>query len=110
MTGRAAGFCAGYDEAGWVSAPGVGGRGRRSGRGFGPGFGRGRGFGRGYAYGPPLGGGYGRGVGPGWFDAPAAPENRKAILQSEVEELESRLEYLKREIDAADRETGNEQA
>ena len=45
MTGRAAGYCAGYGMPGYAN-PG-------SGRGFGAGFGRGRGF-------------WGRGAGRGW--------------------------------------------
>jgi len=48
MTGRAAGFCAGYGMPGYMNPI--------SGRGFGMGFGRGRGF----------GGGGGRGWGRGW--------------------------------------------
>lgn len=46
MTGRAAGYCAGFGAPGYVNpGPGWGyGRGRGFGRGFGPGFGRG--FGR----------------------------------------------------------------
>lgn len=56
MTGRAAGFCAGYNTPGYMNpAPGRGfrigfgggGFGRGRGRGFGMGFG-GRGFGRGF--------------------------------------------------------------
>ena len=55
MTGRAAGYCAGYSVPGYSNP--VGGYGRRWGRGYGRGFGRGwgRGFGRGwYAYPPPA--------------------------------------------------------
>ena len=48
MTGRAAGFCAGYGMPGYMNPV--------AGRGFGMGFGRGRGF----------GGGGGRGWGRGW--------------------------------------------
>ena len=61
MTGRAAGFCAGYPVPGYMNP--IGGRlGLGRGRGFGRGFGRGRGWGRGYsAYGgyPYAGAGYG---------------------------------------------------
>ncbi len=81
MTGRAAGYCAGYPVPGFMNpygwrgfagggwGPGFGmGRGRGFGRGRGRGFGRGRGRGwRGgyYAAGYP---GWGR---PGWSTAPA---------------------------------------
>ncbi|MCK4695414.1 MAG: DUF5320 domain-containing protein, partial [Candidatus Cloacimonetes bacterium] len=44
MTGRAAGYCAGYDVPGFANP--VGGRGR-FGRGMGQGYGFGRGYGRG---------------------------------------------------------------
>ena len=50
MTGRAAGYCAGYDMPGFANpAPRFG---RRMGRGFGRGLGRGAGigFGRGFAW------------------------------------------------------------
>ena len=48
MTGRGAGYCAGYDMPGNIN-PDVPGYGR--GRGFGPGRGMGRGFGRGMCWG-----------------------------------------------------------
>ena len=47
MTGRGAGFCAGYAVPGYANP--VGGRGYR-GRGRGRGMGRGRGFGRGFGW------------------------------------------------------------
>ena len=47
MTGRAAGFCAGYSVPGYANP--VGGRGY-GGWGRGGGFGRGRGFGRGFGW------------------------------------------------------------
>ena len=53
MTGRGAGFCAGYPNPGYMSL--YGGRypygGLGLGRGWGRGFGRGRGWGRGFGYG-----------------------------------------------------------
>jgi len=57
MTGRAAGYCAGYPAPGYVNP--IGGRGL--------GFGRGRGFGRG------LGLGFRGGRGAGFGGYPAAP-------------------------------------
>ena len=59
MTGRAAGYCAGYNVPGYMNPVG-----RRFGMGFGPGFGRGRGRGMGagrwwgawgYSAAPPYG-------------------------------------------------------
>ena len=52
MTGRAAGYCAGFAAPGYVNPMAGGGYGR----GFGRGFGRGRGWGRGFA--PAAFGGY----------------------------------------------------
>ena len=52
MTGRAAGYCAGYGVPGYMNPiPGFSMR-RGIGRGFGMGFGRGRGFGRMTMYNP----------------------------------------------------------
>ena len=60
MTGRAAGYCAGYPVPGFMN-PTMG----RGYRGRGIGFGRGRGV-RGYGRGLGRGGGFGRGRGMGW--------------------------------------------
>ncbi|MBU1006259.1 MAG: DUF5320 domain-containing protein [Candidatus Omnitrophica bacterium] len=49
MTGRAAGYCAGYSMPGYMSP--AAGRGFGFGRGMGRGRGRGRGFGLGRSYG-----------------------------------------------------------
>ena len=57
MTGRAAGFCSGYDRPGYMNAAGGRGNfGRGYGRGFGPGqgLGYGRGLGRGRGFGRDL--------------------------------------------------------
>ena len=54
MTGRAAGFCAGFNMPGYMNQI------------FGGGFGRGRGFGRGGGFGRGLGMGFGRGLGGGF--------------------------------------------
>jgi len=57
MTGRAAGYCAGYSVPGYANP--VGGR---MGMGWGRGFGRGRGWGRGFGRGRGFGAAYGYGV------------------------------------------------
>ena len=103
MTGRAMGYCAGYDAPGFQTAPGG-----RLGLGRGFGFGRGRGF-RAAGYGG-FGGGFGRGglarrygaPGAGTYPEayPAAPENRRAVLEEEIDALSRRIEFLKRELDA----------
>ena len=101
-TGRAAGFCAGNDEAGFTTAPGFFGRGRFGGRGFGRGAAWGRG-GRGAGYGR----GFGPGYGAGWQAPPApAPEQEREAIGAEIEALERRIDYLKRELSAFDSEKG----
>ena len=105
MTGRAAGFCAGHDEAGFTTAPGGGfgrGRGHGGGRGFGNGFGAGRGRGAGFR----RGSGYGRGSAPG---LPTKTE-LAAEMNAEVEALEQRIAWLRREIDGMDAESPSEDA
>jgi hypothetical protein len=83
MTGRAAGYCAGYSVPGYAN----------SARGYGRGFGRGRG--RGY------GRGWGRGFGRGWYAYPPAtivlpvnpqayaPTTQPRLPEQEVEALEN---------------------
>ena len=90
MTGRAAGFCAGYSSPGYAD-PGYG-------RGFGRG--RGRGFGRGY---------WGRGRGFWWRGYYPEPYNRsvypqpnkvdeKAYLEDIVKDLEEEIKTLQDRI------------
>jgi hypothetical protein len=85
-TGRAMGYCYGYDSPGYVKGPGRGmGLGGRS--GYGRGMGRGRGFmaGRGQGF-------YGQGYAPGF---PAAmPAMNK---DEEIKMLKSQVEYLSNE-------------
>ncbi len=93
MTGRAAGYCAGYAAPGHMNPiPGRGAWGR------GGGFGRGRGFGR----------GLGRGRGAGWgavayappYAAPAyAPPFAPPTALQERDALQGQLEYLEDALD-----------
>ena len=105
MTGRGAGFCAGYDMPGYAN-PAFGrgaGWGGGWGRGFGRGYGRGggRGWRRGYwATGAP---GWARG---GWAYPPAAyapyPEQAAAAEPSATQELRSlrdQAKYLQHTLD-----------
>jgi hypothetical protein len=88
MTGRGAGYCAGFGMPGYANpAPG---------RGFGMGFGRGGAF---------LGRGFGGGR--GWrhgFCAYAAPylkpdpEMEKQALKNEAEALQSELDFIKKRL------------
>ena len=95
MTGRAAGFCAGFNAPGFVN-PAVG-------RGRGMGFGRGRGFG---------GGGRGfrnrfcatampgcmrYGANPVQFQEPN-PESEKEYLKNQAKAIESELEAVKKRL------------
>ncbi|MDO9537360.1 MAG: DUF5320 domain-containing protein [Thermoplasmata archaeon] len=97
MTGRRAGYCAGYDRPGYASQ----GMGRGFGMGYGRGMGRGRGPGRGF------GQGYGRG--PGFYGPTSeppdprfipvykepSPEEEKVYLEKLVKDLEAELGDVK---------------
>ena len=95
MTGRAAGFCAGYSVPGYANPVGGRGMGMGFGRGRGGGFGRGRGFGWGRAgYGLPA---YGGAVNPyAYSGVPFAPT---VAPQQELDGLKGQAEYL---VDALD--------
>lgn len=95
MSGRAAGYCAGYGVPGYMNPA--------FGRGFGMGFGRGRGFGGGgrgwrhcfYATGVPgrmRAGGY---AVP--FQKPS-PELEKQVLKNEADLLQSQLDSIKQRL------------
>ncbi|MFP4381994.1 MAG: DUF5320 domain-containing protein [Candidatus Sumerlaeia bacterium] len=101
MSGRAAGYCAGYDRPGFMNpAPG-----RGYGRGFGGGFGRGRGGrGRGFGWGNGPGG-YG-GWGAAYAAPPAAPnpQDEKAFLQQEADALQGDLERIQQRLEELGKE------
>ena len=115
MTGRAAGYCAGYPTAGFMNPMGGEGFGFGRGRGFGRGLGRGFRGGRG-AYGA-LGAGWGSyGVAPygaaygalpvpygGTMGVPyaAAPTSQQELdaLKGQSEYFEDALEGIKKRID-----------
>lgn len=96
MTGRAAGFCAGYNMPGYLNNAG--------GCGVGMGFGRGRGM---------RGGGFGfrnrffaTGIpGRAWFGANAAPyqqadpETEKQFLKNQANSMESELKAIKSRLE-----------
>jgi hypothetical protein len=98
MTGRGAGYCAGYGAPGYANP--------MPGRGFGMGWGRGGGGRRGwrnmyYATGLP---GWARyGYAPAWGAPPATtygPYGAPPTPEQETEFLRSQAEMLKRELDA----------
>jgi len=116
MTGRAAGYCAGYDVPGSADALGergrIGARGRgaarvRQGAGAGPGRGHRRMY---YATGLP---GWMRYGCRGWAARPTAgmsTEREKELLGQQVQFLRSELEFVDRRLnDLADRSEGPEQ-
>ena len=92
MTGRAAGFCSGYDRPGYMNA--AGGRGYY-GRGYGRGFGYGQGFGYGRGFG--RGRGFGIGFAPTYPITPA-PYPTSANAENESDYLENELNMLKEDM------------
>ena len=110
MTGRAAGYCAGYDTAGFanpVAARGTGGgRGRGGcGRGAGGGGGRSRGWRNMF-----------RATGlPGWMrrEACAAspadePETDRQALKAQADALQAQLELIRKRLDALETKPASE--
>lgn len=99
MTGRAAGYCAGYSVPGFMNP--VGGYGRGWGRGRGRGFGRGwgRGFGIGwYTYPPPV---VGQPIYPQAYPPVAQPQSPKqevAALENYQKQLEAEKADLEQEM------------
>jgi hypothetical protein len=99
MTGRAAGYCAGYSVPGFMNP--TGGYGRGWGRGRGRGFGRGwgRGFGRGwYTYPPPAVGQpvYPQAIPPA--AQPQSPQQEVAALENYQKQLEAEKADLEQEM------------
>ena len=95
MTGRGAGFCAGYAVPGYANP--VGGRGYGMGFGGGRGMGRGRGFGRGFGLGRV---GYGA---PAWAGvADPYPANASfgptVTAEQELEGLKQQAEFLQNSL------------
>jgi len=90
MTGRAAGYCAGYAVPGFMNPYG--------GRGMGMAWGRGGGWGMGMGWRR----GRGRGFWPGSYAAPSAPPMAAAPMPSAADELEmlrDQADWLKRQMD-----------
>lgn len=108
MTGRAAGFCAGYPSPGYANP--IGGRGYGGwGRGFGRGLGRGLGWGR-AGYGWPAWGGYanpyaGYPTGyPGSLGAAPSPEQEQAALRQQSQYLQESLDAINKRIEDLEKE------
>jgi len=102
MTGRAAGYCAGYPVPGYMNPSGG-----RLGMGFGYSRGYGRGFGRG------MGRGYGRAYWPansypvspppvayggGFYPPPVEPKQEMEMLAEDAKALKGQLEEINKRI------------
>lgn len=97
MTGRAAGFCAGYNAPGHMN-PAFGG-GHGYGRGLGRGFGRGRGRGFGRRFASPYAGGPNAvPYNPPPYSAPTKEEELGA-LKEQQQYLDNALQDVKKRID-----------
>ena len=117
MTGRGAGFCAGYDVPGYMNP--VFGRGFGGGRGRGLGRGSGMGGGRGwrhqyYATGVPgwaRGYGYSNPVASPVFDMPASTSTVQAeelaYLKEQARYFKGALEDIEKRVNELQRETEN---
>ncbi len=89
ITGRGAGYCAGYSVPGYMNP--VFGRGRGFGRGWGRGFGWRR---AGFAYGLD----YGYGVPYPAYPERISPEQETSMLAEQAKALENELEAVKKRI------------
>jgi hypothetical protein len=110
MTGRAAGFCAGYPVPGFMNP--VGGRGYW---GWGRGGGRGRGFGRGFGwaragYGYPAwgGAGYPYAPYPAPFTQAPTPENELADLKQQAEYFKDALDEINKRMEELESQKSSE--
>lgn len=119
MTGRGAGYCAGYDRPGYANPlPGGGfgtgwGRGGWRGHPWGGGWGLGRGW-RHWYYATGLPGWARLGYAPAWgappawaydpYAAPPAPEQEAEFLRAQAERLEEQLDAITSRIEALEQE------
>ena len=113
MTGRGAGYCAGYEAPGYANPwPRMG---MGWGRGRGGGWGRGRGWRRGYhatgmpfwarhgyGYAPPVG--YGTPAGYAPYGAPPTKEEEIAAMRTQAEWLKDNLEAITSRIEELEQE------
>ncbi|MBN2189442.1 MAG: DUF5320 domain-containing protein [Chitinispirillaceae bacterium] len=95
MTGRAAGYCAGYAVPGYTNPIGGWGRGMGYGRGWGRGFGRGMGWGRGLGWAAPA---YPAAAYPASYAPAIAPQNEAELLKSQAKYFGEALEEINKRI------------
>lgn len=106
MTGRGAGYCAGYPTPGYMNP--ISGRGR--GFGFGRGWGQGRGWGRRaypYAAAPFAGGYYGVPYGDA-YNPQMTPQNEADMLKDQAKAIQEELKAVNQrisELESAAKET-----
>ncbi|MBN1416107.1 MAG: DUF5320 domain-containing protein [Bacteroidales bacterium] len=98
-TGRALGFCSGYDSPGYTKGFGSG-MGRGFGFGYGRGMGRGRGYGRGWHMGSAFTGFF-RGF--PWMQ-PISKEDEISMLKSQAEELKRSQENIEKRLTELEKE------
>jgi hypothetical protein len=96
MTGRGAGYCAGYPVPGYMNP--YGGR-------LGAGFGRGRGRWWGYPYSVQN---WGAGYTPFPFTAPYSSEQEKEALQNQVKVFEDQIKSMRERIEELEAEAEKE--
>ena len=99
MTGRSAGYCAGYSVPGYMNP--IPGRGFGRGFGRGGGFGRGRGWGRGFYGYPPAYPPYAT-YPP--YAPPQAPGDERAFLKDELAGLEEEMKAIKSRMSELEKE------
>jgi len=111
-TGRALGFCSGYDRPGYANPA----YGRGFGRGYGRGFGRvyGRGFGRGFGRGRAFGyQGYPEAYYEPYYNQNTAPqpnaEEEKSYLENLVKGLEQEIKSIKQRLSELSKENNESQ-
>lgn len=114
MTGRGAGYCAGYDMPGYAHPYPRGGYGRGWGLGRGRGWGLGMGRGghwRHSAYGPGRRAAYYPGYyGPGWGAPPPAYAPYEPTPQEELGALKEQAQWLQQELEATSQRIGELEA
>ena len=102
-TGRAAGYCAGYNTPGYANPVGGWGAGRGGGFGYGAGYGRG-GYGRGWRHRYLATGIPGRALGFGYPYAYGAPRyeaaDEKSFLMEQSEYLKTALEDINKRLES----------
>ena len=99
MTGRAAGYCAGYNTPGYVNQAGGRGFGFGRGRGGGRGFGRGRGWGQGWAYPYPAATPYYGAPSGGYpYNPDISPQQESSFLQEQAKALQGEIDSINQRI------------